>query len=161
MRSMRKLSLLLALVFTVIFKPCHATDRDELLSITKMDPEALTQSSITSLFGNPSKIEEGKRKTSWFYKQGNDNLVITWNKKNALVDKVSFTSEAVGIKTFDKSVSSKLVSGSTELSQALQLLGTPKDMTIKLNKQEVHYSFQDKVLRLFFRDNKLVDYCLY
>jgi len=158
---MRKLSLLLALVFTILFKPCFAIDHDELLSIINMAPQTLTQSTITSVFGTPARIEEGKRKTFWFYKQGTNNLVITWNKKTALPDKVSFISETTGTKTFDNSLSAKLVSGSTELSQALAILGTPKDMVIKPNKQEVHYSYQNKVLRLFFRDNKLVDYCLY
>jgi hypothetical protein len=34
-------------------------------------------------------------------------------------------------------------------------------MTISESTQEVHYAYQNSVLRLFFRDRTLVDFCLY
>jgi len=160
---MRKLSLLLlALVFFAI-RPCLATDHDheELLSIINLSPETITQRSVTSMLGAPGKIEESKKKILWFYNKGKTTMVISWNKKSQLPEKVSFANEVAGTKTFDNSLSAKLVSGTTDMAQVSKILGTPRDMTLKPNKQEMHYAFQNKVLRLFFRDNKLVDYCLY
>ncbi len=147
----------------VLCNPCLAKDHDAeaMLSVISLAPQSATQVKVTSILGTPGKIEESKKRILWYYSRGKANLVISWSKKSDIPEKFSFTSEAIANKTFDKSLSSRLKSGSTDLVQALKILGTPKDMTIKLAKQEMYYSFQNKMLRLFFRDRKLVDYCLY
>jgi hypothetical protein len=82
------------------------------------------------------------------------------NKKLATLEKFSFTCESVTKKVFNNALSRKLKSGTTDLAQAVKLLGIPEDMTIKTVTQEVHYAYQKCVLRLFFRNRTLVDYTL-
>jgi hypothetical protein len=101
-----------------------------------------------------------QKKDLWFYTHGNTNLVISWNKKLATLEKFSFTCESVTKKVFNNALSRKLKSGTTDLAQAVKLLGIPEDMTIKTVTQEVHYAYQKCVLRLFFRNRTLVDYTL-
>src|SRR5437879_6047299 len=118
---MRKVLLLLALLL-VIERPCHATDHnDELLSIINLGPQTITQRAISSMLGAPIKIEESKKRVFWFYTKERTNMVISWNKKSKLPEKVSFYSEAAGNKTFDNSLSAKLVSGTTDVAQALKI----------------------------------------
>ncbi len=159
---MRKLLfLLIAILF--IFRPCQATDHNEedLLSLLSLTTESATPAKLTAMFGQPLKIEEGRKRTKWFYENGAVKMVIWWNKKSALLEKFSFMSEDKGKGVFDNSMSYKLKSGTTDIEQAFKLLGTPKDMILKEFTQEMHYAYQNNVLRLFFRDRKLVDYCLY
>jgi len=160
---MKKVILLLPVLFFILCRPCFATDHsgDELISLVNLTTEAPTQGKVTSLLGKPMKIEESKKSVTWYYNHGQTNMVIKWNKKSAGLEKVYFTNGDVKKSTFDNSVSGKLKSGVTDILQALKLLGTPKDMTIKEATQEIHYAYQNNVLRLFFRDRVLVDYTLY
>jgi hypothetical protein len=159
---MKKVMLMLLALLFFVHRPCKATDHnEELLSIINLNPETITQRAITSMLGAPAKIEESRKRVMWFYSKGKTTMVISWNKKSQLPEKVSFSNEVAGTKTFDNTLSAKLVSGTTDMLEVSKILGTPRDMTIKPNKQEMHYAYQNKVLRLFFRDNKLVDYCLY
>jgi hypothetical protein len=160
---MRKVMFLVMALVLMMNKPSRATDVnvDELLSLANLTKETATQSKVNSLLGTPAKVEENKKWTWWYYSKGNANMVICWNKKTDMLEKVSYTSEAAAKSAFDTNLSHKLKSGITDITQALKLLGTPKDMTIKEFTQEVHYAYQNNVLRLFFRNRTLVDFCLY
>ena len=153
---------LLFALFIVICRPCNAADRsDDLLSLVRLTPGTVTQENITAMFGAPAKVEENSRKSWWMYSQGTTNLIICWNKRsdNSL-EKYSFTSGQVQKPAFDGRMCRKLKSGATDIMQALKLLGPPKDMTIKKVTQEMHYAYQNNVLRLFFRNSVLVDFTL-
>ena len=159
---MKKVLFLLLVLLIANIRPCRAIDHtdDELLSLINLTPKTTTQEKVTAMLGKPTKVEENKKRTWWYYTQGNTNLVISWNKKSELLEKFSFSNESSEKSTFDNALSGKLKSGSTDLIQAVKLLGTPKDMTIKSVTQEMHYAYQKCVLRLFFRNRTLVDYTL-
>ena len=160
---MRKVMFLVLAIVFIFNNAAFAIDPnpDELLSLINLTPATATQSKITSLLGKPLRVEETKKRTVWYYTHGNTNLVISWNLKSELLEKFSFNSEPVKKAAFDNRLSAKLQSGATDILQALKILGTPKDMTIKKATQEMHYAYEHNVLRLFFRDRVLVDYCLY
>ncbi|MGC4014663.1 MAG: hypothetical protein QM755_09140 [Luteolibacter sp.] len=150
----------LALV-CIACKPCLATDRpDDLMSLITLSPATATPEKVTAVFGRPAKIEENNRKTWWHYIKGNVNLVVCWNKKSDALEKFSFTCEQPQKTAFDNALYRKLKSGATDIAAAVKLLGTPKDMTIKKMTQEMHYTYEKSVLRLFFRDKVLVDFTL-
>jgi len=155
------------LIFTVITLLLRSTvfaieaSPDELLSLVNLTPATATQSKITSLLGQPAKVEETKKRTTWYYTHGNSQLVLSWNLKTELLEKFSFSSVTEKKPVFDKRLSARLKSGATDVLQALKILGVPKDMTMKKATQEMHYAYEHNVLRLFFRDRVLVDYCLY
>lgn len=159
---MRKVMfLLLAIIFAFNNAGFAIDNSEELLSLVNLTPETATQGKVTSLLGKPVKIEESKKRTLWYYTHGNTNLVISWNAKSALLEKFSFTCASLKKSVFDNRLATKLQSGATDILSALKILGTPKDMTIKKATQEMHYAYEHNVLRLFFRDRVLVDYCLY
>lgn len=134
---------------------------DELLSFISLTPYTVSQQKVTHILGHPAKIEESRKRVLWHYTHGNSDLVISWNKKSELADKFSLKVNTTTKPEFDNALSRKLKSGETDIAQALKILGAPHDMVIKPTKQEMHYNYNNKVLRLFFRDRKLVDFCLY
>lgn len=160
---MRKVLFLLSALVFVFNTTCPAKERveDEMLSVISLSSMSTTQKKVTTALGMPGKIEESKKRIWWYYSKGTTSLVISWNKATLMPEKFSFTSTCDSKSNFDRSLSRKLQSGKTDIAQAIAILGTPKDMTIKASKQEMYYSYQNKMLRLFFRDHKLVDYCLY
>ena len=158
---MKKVLFLLVALSLVIGTHCLAIDRsDKLLSLVNLSRETTTKQKVTDMLGQPVKIEENKKRIWWHYINGNTNLVICWNKKSDAFENCSFSSTQSEKCVFDSRLSRKLRSGSTDMLQALTLLGTPVDMKIKGATQEMHYSYQNSVLRLFFRDRVLVDFTL-
>ena len=159
---MKKVLFLLLVLSIAISRPCRAIDHasDDILSLMNLTPKTATQEKVTALLGQPAKVEENKKRAWWYYNLGNSRLIIYWNKKSALLEKFSFSCESAVKNVFDNNLSRKLKSGTTDLLQAIKLLGVPKDMTIKSVTQEVHYAYQKSVLRLFFRNRTLVDYTL-
>ena len=153
--------LLLALFSVVV--PCLAGDHtgNELLTMIGLTPQTATQGKVTSLLGMPMKVEEGKKHTMWYYSHENTDVVIRWSNKSDALLQFSFKNTMPIKSTFDFNIPGQLKSGCTDLAQALKILGTPKDITIREKTQEMHYAYQEKVLRLFFRDRVLVDFCLY
>lgn len=151
------LALLLAL------KPCHAFDykSDDLLSLVSLHPETATQGQITHMLGAPTRVEESKKRTHWHYVVGNTDLILSWSNKSESLLQFSFKQTPSEKNVLDNRLPGLLKSGSTNITQALSILGTPKDITIRPKTQEMHYAYQQKVLRLFFRDRVLVDFCLY
>jgi len=160
---MKKLVCLLAILLIAISRACIAKEinSDDLLSLVKLTASAATPDKVTSILGKPAKVEENKKRTSWYYSRGTTNLVISWSRKSALFEKFSFTNDQAKKSVLDTRLSKKLKSGATDIITAIAILGTPKDLTIKAAKQEMHYAYEHNVLRLFFRDRVLVDYCLY
>jgi len=160
---MKKVMFLLFPIVFMLNTVGYAIDNnsDELLSLVNLTAATATQSKIAALLGTPIKVEETKKRTVWYYIHGNTKLVISWNVKTLLLEKFSFNCEPAKKGVFDNRLSAKLKSGVTDILQALKILGTPKDMTIKKATQEMHYAYEHNVLRLFFRDRVLVDYCLY
>ena len=159
-KSMRKILFLLIALLALV-RPCRAADHfDDILSLIKLTPGTATQQNITAMLGKPENIEENSKREYWHYSHGTTNLVICWNKKSDALEKYSFTCDQLQKATFDNNTYRKLKSGATDITQAIKLLGAPKDMTIKKVTQEMHYAYQKNVLRLFFRDRVLVDFTL-
>ncbi len=155
--------LILSLSFLFsLCRPCFATDHtpDDILSWMALTPKTATMENVTSLLGTPAKVEESKKKTLWYYTHDNTDLVISWNNKSGSLEKYSFSCKYVEKPTFDNRLQGKLRSGTTNISQAVKLLGLPHDMTVKTMTQEMHYAYQNSVLRLFFRNGTLVDFTL-
>ena len=158
---MKKVMFLFLALFLFTGVRLLAIDRSgNLLSLVNLSHETATQEKITALLGQPMTIEEHKKRVWWHYSNDNSNLVICWNKKSDVFENFSFTCKPGQKCTFDKCIPRKLKSGSTDILQALALLGTPMDMKIKGATQEMHYSYANSVLRLFFRNRVLVDYTL-
>ena len=158
---MKKVMMLL-LAILLISRVSFAVDNtDELLSLVNLTPETATQTKVTSLLGKPLKVEQTRKKTVWYYTHGKTNLTLSWDIKTSMLEKFAFTCEVDKKNTFDNRLQANLKSGATDILQALKILGTPKDMTIKKATQEMHYAYEHNVLRLFFRNRVLVDYCLY
>ncbi len=159
---MKKIVLLVLIVLCII-RPCHATDHtgNNLLSMMGLTPETATRNTVTALMGAPHRVQENKKSTSWFYTLGSTQVVINWSKKTESLLRFSFKTMLDAKSAFDNSLPYQLKSGTTNLTEALNILGTPQDATIKGKTQEMHYNYKEKVLRLFFRDRVLVDYCLY
>jgi hypothetical protein len=141
----------------------HAVDHNEeaLVSLIRLAPETATPDNITSLLGKPGRIEDNKKRTIWYYEHDSTTLVVSWSKKSAQMEKFSFNNTRDGRNIFDVNKSRHLQSGVTNVTDALKILGTPSDMTIKGMTQEMHYDYKNNVLRLFFRNKMLVDYTLY
>ena len=140
---------------------CLAIDHSSrLISLVNLSRENTTQQKITAMFGKPEKVEENKHSIKWHYINENSNLVISWNKKSGTFENFSFTNMPSEKMVCTNGICRKLQSGTTDIAQAIQLLGTPADMNIKGTKQEMHYAYQNSVLRLFFRNHVLVDFTL-
>ena len=158
---MRKVFFLLFIVLATISAKCLAIDpSSNLLSLINLSRESATPKAITAMLGEPTQIEQGKKRIWWHYSHENTTLTICWNKNSNLFENFSFSCANADKSVFDTRLSGKLKSGSTDLQQAIKLLGTPKDMKIKGATQEMHYAYQNSVLRLFFRNRVLVDYTL-
>ena len=160
---MKKVLGLLSILIVSFYHTAIANDpnENELLSFITTNPNTVSQEKVASILGSPIKIEEFRKRVLWHYKYGNSDLVISWNKKSELADKFSFRVNSSTKPEYNNALSRKLKSGETDITQALKILGSPHDMIIKPTKQEMHYNYNNKVLRLFFRDRKLVDFCLY
>jgi hypothetical protein len=158
---MKRVLFLFFVLFSLTCSRTFAIDRSgNLLSLINLSREKATQEKITALLGQPMKIEENKKRIWWHYSKGNTDLVICWNRKSDVFENFSFTCKPGQKCVFDNGIPGKLKSGSTDILQALALLGTPADMKIKGATQEMHYAYQNSVLRLFFRNRVLVDYTL-
>ena len=158
---MKKLILIL-IVFAGITTHCAAVDYSltNLLALICQDPKATTQQQVMDLMGKPVKVEETKRITRWYYTNNSSGLVMSWNKKSEEFEKMSFSNPTPERSSFDENLSHKLKSGLTDVKQAIDLLGAPGNMTIREMTQEMHYNFEHSTLRLFFRNQVLVDYTL-
>ncbi len=158
---MKKVLFLFFALLLLASSHVFAIDRSgALLSLVNLSRETATQEKITALLGKPMKIEEHKKRVWWHYSKGNTNLFICWNKKSDVFENFSFTCKPSQKCAFDKCIPGKLKSGTTDILQAITLLGTPADMKIKGATQEMHYAYANSVLRLFFRNRVLVDYTL-
>jgi len=159
---MRKITLSLLICFA-LHGISYATDNtlDVLISLVSIKPDNASKAQITTLLGNPARVEDGRKKSKWYYNNPNGNLVLYWNNDNSQLDKFSFTLSSEQKNVWDNNVSKKLRTGHTDLCEAIKLLGVPKDMLFKNMTQEIHYGYQSNVLRLFFRNHTLVDFTLY
>lgn len=133
---------------------------DELLKLIRLISTATTQQQLLASLGKPAKVEEKNRRTWWYYDQGVNNVSVCWNNKDAQLERLDFKSGSEKKDTLNISVSANFQSGKTELQDAVKLLGIPKYMVIRENRQEAHYVYNNSTLRLFFRDRVLVDYAL-
>jgi hypothetical protein len=158
---MRKMFLLVVLLFTLI-RPSEAKnyDVDELLSLVALNTRTATQNQVTAMLGAPGKVTEHKKRVLWHYTGDLTNLIVSWNKKSDELEKFQFRSEPIESCRFDINIPHRLKSGTTDIKQAITMLGMPKDMTIKEITQELHYRYTDGILRLFFRNGVLVDFTL-
>jgi hypothetical protein len=158
---MRKILFFLFCLFVSVNSECLAKDHsDNILSLLNLPGETVTQQKITTLLGKPASTEENNKRVRWHYTNDNAELVICWNKKTGQFENFSFKREGEVKKMCDGQLCKQLRSGITNITQAITLLGTPADMKIKGATQELHYSYQNVIMRLFFRNRILVDFTL-
>lgn len=132
------------------------------ISLVKLKQENLTRNKIISIIGKPTEIDETWKKEKWYYKHGNISVVIHWGSNSNEVKKIVFeTVEKTNNTSFDYSLPDKLKTGITDVSEAIKIFGMPNDMTLKPSTQEMHYTYENSKLRLFFRNKKFVDFALY
>ncbi len=135
---------------------------DDIVSLINMKPGEATPQDVTSKFGKPATIEESRKTHIWHYITNKGDLSIYWDNDNLKLQKISFTTEAgTQVKAFDNSYAPFLRAGKSKLSEVLGALGAPHNMTIKSVNQELHYSYQNKILHLFFRKGTLVNYSFF
>ena len=151
--------LLLLLAMASQPTPLAAKSPDNIRSLISLVPAETTQGKITSLFGQPANIEENKRKEWWHYTFDGTNVTICWNKRTDELEKLLIENSAYAKKPVDERLK-QLHSGTTDVVQVFNILGIPEDMTIRGITHEMYYSYQNCTLRLFFRNNKLVDFTL-
>ena len=161
--AMRKLIYALMVLLVAAGKPCAAKDdntNDVLVALVSLAPADATPEKIKHVLGSPASVDEGKKRTEWHYSVGGNDVTVSWNNKTQEFEKLSFTNSCNEKCEFDSRLSRKLRSGRTDLRQTISILGAPKDMTVRGSKQELHYSYNNSVLRLFFRNHVLVDFTL-
>jgi len=161
---MRKCFFLFVVVLFIAPAFCFAGNEvpDELFSLVNIKLTETNQDAVSGLFGKPDKTESTHKQSVWYYSNEKHNIIIYWNNRTSTVDKCSFSAiEDLAKIVLDRNKANLLKSGQTSLSQAIKILGTPKDMLIKSANQELHYAFQNNTLNLFFRGGMLVNYTLY
>lgn len=141
---------------------CFAeTHTDKLLSLIRLQPEQARPEDISSLLGKPAKIEQEKKQNVWYYSGPDADFVIYWNNRTARLDKLSFSAQNIHKEAWDNGNTRFLKTGETHMADVIKLLGIPKDMILKTVNQELHYTFRNNVLNLFFHKGTLVNYGLY
>jgi hypothetical protein len=155
------------IVLLIAYISCPAMCRagngsfDDIVSLIKMKGEA-TPNEVTSKFGKPSTIEEGHNKHIWHYATTKGDLSIYWDSENEKLEKINFETVAgAQTKVFDNSYAPYIKAGSSKICDVLAVLGIPRNMTIKPVTQELHYSFQNRILHMFFRRGTLVNYSFF
>jgi hypothetical protein len=143
---------------SVCFGESHT---DKILSLIGLQSQEAKPEDISSLLGQPAKIEQEKKQDIWYYSSPEANFVVYWNNRTSKLDKLSFSSQNATKSTWDNRNTRYLKTGQTHMADVIKALGVPKDMVLKLVNQELHYSYQNTVLNLFFRKGTLVNYCLY
>lgn len=157
---MRTVILILIMLMGLSQARATVNPAEKLLALVKMEPENVTRDKVMALLGSPAKIEETKKGSKWVYKFDNTELMLHWNKRSGMVAEYSFTCRNNKICPFDRNKECKLKEGSMSMQQAVSLLGPPRDMVVKSNKQIMYYRYNGNLLRLFFRNRILVDYTL-
>lgn len=159
---MRKIWALSVWVCILCAAHCMATDlnTEKMLRITGINHENVTQADIIKLYGNPGRTEKTRKRLKWYYIQDGCMLEVDWKSDGSRLEKFVFTNEVQEKKECNLDLQQKLKTGDTDIAQALKLLGVPADMTLREDTQIIHYNYQGSMARLFFRNNKLVDYAL-
>ncbi|HXS38507.1 MAG TPA: hypothetical protein VN721_17520 [Flavipsychrobacter sp.] len=161
---MKKMMLLMAFAcFTITaFAKSESNLSTQILSFITTNPYAATQDDVSSLLGKPLKTEESKNQSVWYYKTDNNTLTIYWDSRVDKMEKLYFNTLTTAEKSaWDNNTAHLLKTGETALTEAIKILGAPKDMMIKANSQQLHYAYANNVLNLFFRKGTLVTYTLY
>ena len=155
---------LLIVFFTLITPSLLAKDKIATCAtqLAGREMEQLNQATVRKLAGTPSNIEAKTRKSTWIYYNDQSKMEIEWEGLPGNIKKIKFEIlKGPRPPKIDYSLADKLKSDETNLAQAIKIFGIPGDMEIKENTQELHYSFADKNMRLFFRDRILADFTLY
>ena len=158
-----RLPLLVLLLLACGGRIC-ATEKQQnsITALTKLTPDNWTKERLMTLFGKPTQETTEGRKMLWVYQVQEAKISIQWEKEEELARRINFESGLNHAnRELDYSLPDKLKLGATPMSQAIKILGMPDDMSLKKSTQEMHYTYNDKVLRLFFRDRVLVDFTLY
>ena len=155
------------IIFAILFIYAAAPDKaaatsfTDVVALLNIKQEA-TPAEVTTLLGKPTDVDDSKRKQIWHYKTEKGDLTIYWDNTASHLQKFSYSLAAENNKSvFNNAWTRKLVSGETKINDVINTLGTPTDMSVKLVSQELHYSYQHRILHLFFRKGTLVNYCLY
>jgi hypothetical protein len=135
---------------------------DKLLSILTMKPSETTPANVSGILGKPDQIEQGGRQNVWHYSNNNSNLIIYWDGKVIKLQRLLFSTLSSTEKVLlDNDKAKKLRSGETFIVDAIKILGIPQDLQVKGINQELHYTFKENKLNLFFRNGTLVNYTLF
>lgn len=148
--------------FSIIASARDTKLTDKLLSLLSMAPTETTPANISTLFGKPDEIEQGGRQSIWHYTSSNATMHLYWDGKIFKLQRLIFSAlsstERVAL---DNDKAKQLRSGETALADAVKILGVPKELEIKGANQQLHYTFKENKLNLFFRNGTLVNYTLF
>ncbi|NDC41293.1 MAG: hypothetical protein EBZ77_07055 [Chitinophagia bacterium] len=139
---------------------CKSAPMNKFLPVLKMPPSALTQEKVTALLGQPVKVDQGKRGSTWYYEKDNAVLQVKWRNEQAFAEKISFSCKNMALLTYDPELGAHFKEGQLKFADAVSVLGTPGEMQARKVTQVLHYKFKNSMLRLFFRNQVLVDYTL-
>lgn len=156
--------IVLILVILVAMQPiCYALEpANEILSLLSIKTGDATPAEVTSMLGQPEKRESNNRTNVWYYTTNNTKLVIYWNNKTSALEKAYFTKlPGTAKNSWNNAFARQLKAGETKLADAVKVLGVPNDMRIKTINQELHYTYQNYMLHLFFHKGTLVNYTFY
>lgn len=155
---------LLLILFSCLTGTCickTANLSKQLLSLIKLNNDEATPNKISSLFGQPERVEEKNKTAKWFYSNDNTELTLYWDNRSSKLEKYSFKNIQGEKKQWDNAYGRGLRSGTTSLAQVIKAIGMPNDMVAKTNHQDLHYAFQNNTLHLFFRKGVLINFAFY
>jgi len=159
---MKNIKFLLLLTLVFLNSACFAESHtDKILSLIGLQPEQTNPEDISALLGKPAKIQQDKKQDVWYYNSPDASFTVYWNNRTTHLDKLSFSAQNISKGTWDNRNIRYLKNGETHMADVIKVLGMPKEMLLKAVNQELHYTYQNTVLNLFFRKGTLVNYCVY
>ena len=112
------------------------------------------------MLGKPQKVDLARKSTTWRYAKDSSVLQIRWRNGINHAEKIIFNCSNRNLAKYDPEICRKFKEGKLEVAQAVTELGTPRNMKAQKVTQVLHYHYKNSLLRLFFRDQLLVDYTL-
>lgn len=155
--------ILIIAVWVAMMPVCHAkAPASGIISLLSTKVSSATPHAVTSILGQPEKMQTNNRTNVWYYTTDDTKLTLYWNSKTSALEKAYFTREQGAEKNnWDNAYARNLKAGETKLADAVKVLGIPDIMRIKTTNQELHYSYQHYMLHLFFHKGTLVNYTFY
>jgi hypothetical protein len=159
-QMMKKVAMIFAFVGLFVSVCIAKEPTNTFLPLLKMAPHRVTQDKVLVMLGKPQKVDLARKSTTWRYAQDSSVLQIRWRNGINHAEKIIFNCSNRNLSKYDPEICRKFKEGKLEVAQAVTELGTPRNMKAQKVTQVLHYHYKNSLLRLFFRDQLLVDYTL-